>query len=85
MLPVAPFDALDWLVSAMALNRLAERCGHFWEAQYWAAALAPKDHRRVLKTLRYTHANPKAAGLERGFITPLQLRALRQVGMRWHQ
>ncbi|WP_170955725.1 transposase, partial [Synechococcus sp. UW140] len=45
--------------SAMALNRLSGRCGHFWEARYYATAISPKDHRRVLNTLRYIHANPK--------------------------
>ena len=44
--------------SAMALNRLSGRCGHFWEARYYSTAIAPKDHRRVLNTLRYIHANP---------------------------
>ena len=34
--------------SAMALNRLAWRCGHFWDARYYATAIAPKDHRRLL-------------------------------------
>ena len=53
--------------SAMALNRLAGRCGHFWEARYYATAIAPKDHRRVLNTLRYIHTNPKAAGIRKGF------------------
>ena len=58
--------------SAMALNRLAGRCGHFWETRYYATAIAPKDHRRVLNTLRYIHANPKAAGgCVRAFMTPI--------------
>jgi hypothetical protein len=43
--------------SAMALNRLSGRCGHLWEASYYATAIAPKDHGRVLNTLRYIHAN----------------------------
>ena len=54
----------------MALNRLTGRCGHFWEARYYATAIAPKDHRRVLNTLRYIHANPKAAGVRKGFYDP---------------
>ena len=54
----------------MALNRLAGRCGHFWEARYYATAIAAKDHRRVLNTLRYIHANPKAAGVQKGFYDP---------------
>ena len=52
--------------SAMALNRLSSRCGHFWEARYYATAIAPKDHRRVLNTVRYIHANLKAAGIRKG-------------------
>ena len=57
--------------SAMALNRLSGRCGHFWEARYYSTAIAPKDHRRVLNTLRYIHANPKSAGVQKGFMTPI--------------
>ena len=56
--------------AAMALNRLSGRCGHFWEARYYATAIAPKDHKRVLNTLRYIHANPKAAGIRKGFYDP---------------
>jgi REP element-mobilizing transposase RayT len=56
--------------SAMALNRLSGRCGHFWEARYYATAIAPKDHRRVRNTLRYIHANLKAAGIRKGFYDP---------------
>ena len=36
----------------------------------YATAIAPKDHRRVLNTLRYIHANPKAAGVRKGFYDP---------------
>jgi hypothetical protein len=63
---------MHWLgwYSAMALSRLAGRCGHFWEARYYATAIAPKDHRRVLNTLRYIHANPLAAGIRKGFYDP---------------
>ena len=63
---------MHWIgwYSAMALNRLAGRCGHFWEARYYATAIAPKDHRRVLNTLRYIHANPLAAGVRKGFYDP---------------
>lgn len=56
--------------SAMALNRLSGRCGHFWEARYYAPTIAPKDHRRMLNTLRYVHANPKAAGIRKEFYDP---------------
>jgi REP element-mobilizing transposase RayT len=64
---------MHWIgwYSAMALNRLTGRCGHFWEARYYSTAIAPKDHRRVLNTLRYIHANPKAAGVRKGFMTPI--------------
>ena len=63
---------MHWIgwYSAMALNRLAGRCGHFWEARYYATAIAPKDHRRALNTLRYIHANPLAAGVRKGFYDP---------------
>ena len=52
---------MQWIswYSAMALNRLSGRCGHFWETRYYTNAIAPKDHRRVLNTLRSIHANPK--------------------------
>ena len=56
--------------SAMALNRLSGRCGHLWEARYFSTPIHPKDHRRVLYTLRYIHANPKAAGVRKGFFDP---------------
>ena len=56
--------------SAMALNRLSRRCGHFWEARYFSTPIHPKDHRRMLNTLRYIHANPKAAGARKGFFDP---------------
>ena len=49
---------------------MSGRCGHFWEARYYATAITPKDHRRVLNTLRYIHANPKAAGVRKGFYDP---------------
>ena len=56
--------------SAMALNRLSGRFGHFWEARYYATPIHPKDHRRVLNTLRSIHANPQAAGVRKGFDDP---------------
>jgi hypothetical protein len=59
---------IGWYL-AMALNRLSGHCGHLWEASYYATAIAPKDHRRVLNTLRCVHANPKAAGVRKGFAT----------------
>ena len=54
----------------MVPNRLSGRCGHFWEARYYATAIAPKDHRRVLNALRYIHANPTEAGVRKGFYDP---------------
>ena len=54
----------------MALNRLSGHCGHFWEARYYATTIIPKDHRRVLNTLRYIHANPKAPGVRKGIYDP---------------
>ncbi|KZR74515.1 Transposase IS200 like protein [Prochlorococcus marinus str. MIT 1323] len=56
--------------SAMVLNRLSGRCGHFWEARYFSTPIHPKDHRRELNTLRSIHANPKAAGVRKGFYDP---------------
>ena len=58
-----------WYAS-MLLNRLSGRCGHFWEARYYSTAIAPKDQQRALNTLRYIHANPKAAGVRKGFYDP---------------
>ena len=54
----------------MLLNRLTGRCGHLWEARYSSTPIAPEDHRRALNTLRYIHANPKAAGVRKGFYDP---------------
>ena len=56
--------------SAMALNRLSGRCGHFWEGRYFSTPIHPKDHRRMLNTLRTIHANPKAAWIRKGFDDP---------------
>ena len=63
---------MHWVAwyAAMLLNRLAGRCGHFWEARYCSTPIAPKDHKRALNTLRYIHANPKAAGVRKGFYDP---------------
>jgi REP element-mobilizing transposase RayT len=60
---------VGWYAS-MLLNRLTGRCGHFWEARYYSTPIAPEDHRRALNTLRYIHANPKAAGVRKGFYDP---------------
>ena len=60
---------VGWYAS-MLLNRISKRCGHFWEARYYATPIAPEDHQRALNTLRYIHANPKAAGVRKGFYDP---------------
>jgi putative transposase len=57
---------LNWY-TAMCFNRMLRRTGHFWEKRYHAVGFAKTDYRRVLNTLRYIHANPKAAGMQRGF------------------
>lgn len=63
---------MQWIgwYSAMALNRLTRRCGHFWEARYFSTPIDPGDTRRVLPTLRTIHANQKAAGVRKGFQDP---------------
>jgi REP element-mobilizing transposase RayT len=63
---------MQWIgwYSTMALSRLTGRCGHFWEARYFSTPIDPGDTRRVLATLRYIHANPKAASLRKGFHDP---------------
>ena len=54
----------------MDLNRLSGRCRHFWEARHFSTPIHPKDHRRMLNTLRSIHANLKAAGVRKGFYDP---------------
>jgi REP element-mobilizing transposase RayT len=63
---------MQWIgwYSAMALNRLTGRCGHFWEPRYFSTPIEAGDRRRVLATLRTIHANPKAAGVRKGFHDP---------------
>ena len=63
---------MQWIgwYSAMALNRLTGRSGHLWEARYFSTPIEPGATRRVLATLRYIHANPKAAGVRKGFHDP---------------
>jgi putative transposase len=57
---------LNWY-TAMCFNQMLNRTGHFWERRYHAVGFAMADQRRALNTLRYIHANPKAAGMQRGF------------------
>ena len=57
---------LNWY-TAMCFNRMLNRTGHFWEKRYHSTGFANTDKRRALNTLRYIHANPKAAGIQPGF------------------
>jgi putative transposase len=57
---------LNWY-SAMCLNRMLNRTGHFWEKRYHSTSFPISDKRQALNTLRYIHANPKAAGMQQGF------------------
>ena len=57
---------LNWY-TAIGLNRLLKRTGHFWEARYHAVAVNNDDHRHVMNVLRYIHGNPFAAGVRKGF------------------
>ncbi|MEI6559655.1 MAG: transposase [Rhodospirillaceae bacterium] len=63
---LAIMHAINWY-SAMCINRLLDRTGHFWEGRYHSVSFPRNDHQRVLNTLRYIHANPKAAGMRHGF------------------
>jgi putative transposase len=57
---------LNWYM-AMCFNRMLNRTGHFWEKRYHSTGFPRFDFRRALNTLRYIHANPKAAGMQSGF------------------
>ncbi|MFQ4139441.1 transposase [Nodosilinea sp. PGN35] len=57
---------LNWY-TAMCFNRMLNRTGHFWEKRYHNTSFAKTDYRRALNTLRYIHANPKAANMQAGF------------------
>lgn len=70
--PVLPEDLskiMHWLnwFTAMCFNRMLNRTGHFWEKRFHSSGFPNTDHRRVLNTLRYIHANPKTAKMQRGF------------------
>lgn len=70
--PQAPEDLpkiMHWLnwYTAMCFNRMLHRTGHFWEKRYYSTGFPADDHKRALNTLRYIHANPKAAGIQQGF------------------
>ncbi len=57
---------LNWF-TAMCFNRMLNRTGHFWEKRYHSTGFHISEHRRALNTLRYIHANPKAANMQQGF------------------
>ncbi len=65
---------INWY-SAMCFNRMLNRTGHgstslttsFWEKRYNATSFSNADRKRALNTLRYIHANPKAAGMQQDF------------------
>ena len=46
---------------------MLNRTGHFWEKRYHSTGFANTDKQRALNTLRYIHANPKAAQMQQGF------------------
>ena len=57
---------INWY-SAMSFNALLNRKGHFWEQRYSCHGFPSSDKERALNTIRYIHANPKAAGMREGF------------------
>ena len=57
---------LNWY-TAMCFNRMLNRTGHFWEKRYHSTGFSHTDKRRALNTLRYIHANPKAANMQQGW------------------
>jgi putative transposase len=57
---------LNWY-TAMCFNRMLNRTGHFWEQRYHSTTFATTDTSRALNSLRYIHANPKAARISSGF------------------
>jgi putative transposase len=70
--PAQPQDLpkiMHWInwYAAMCFNRMLNRTGHFWEKRYHSTGFPNTDKRRALNTLRYIHANPKAAGIQQGF------------------
>ena len=70
--PAQPDDLpkiMHWLnwYTAMCFNRMLNRTGHFWEKRYHSTGFPNTDQRRALNTLRYIHANPKAAAMQQGF------------------
>jgi len=51
----------------MCFNRILHRSGHFWEKRYHSSGFPVTDRQRALYTLRYIHANPRAAGVRQGY------------------
>ena len=57
---------INWY-SAMCFNRMLNRTGHFWEKRYHSTSFPNTDIRRALNTIRYIHANPLTAQMQKGF------------------
>jgi putative transposase len=57
---------LNWY-TAISINRLLQRTGHFWESRYSLMPVSNDDNQHVLNVLRYIHGNPYAAGISKGF------------------
>jgi REP element-mobilizing transposase RayT len=60
---------VGWYAS-MLLNRLTGRCGHFWEARYYATPIAPKatkEHSTPCVTFTPIQKQQECV---RGFTTP---------------
>lgn len=72
LMPLQPQDLpkiMHWLnwYTAMGFNRMLNRTGHFWEKRYHSTGFPITDRQRALNTLRYIHANPKAANMQQGW------------------
>jgi hypothetical protein len=53
---------MQWIgwYSAMVLNRLKGRCGHFWEARYFSTPIDPCDKRYGHECRRYRRRSKPA-------------------------
>jgi putative transposase len=64
---IKPDDALHqtgirpWALAACS------NAGHFWEGRYRNTSFPDHEQQRALNTLRYIHANPKTAGMRKGY------------------
>ena len=58
--------------AAMLLNRLAGRCGHFWEERYYSTPIAPPKttNEHSIRSATSTPI-PKQQECVRGFMTPI--------------